>query len=458
MIKFNYKSCQKGRGFLTTYIGGIMQENEIIKIAKKLEKTGGKLYLVGGAVRDKLLGKSIHDEDYCVTGITADKFKKIFPEAHIKGKAFEVFEMYGKEFAIARTEAKDGVGHKQFKIKTSTSITIEQDLERRDITINSIAQDVLTGKIIDPFNGKKDIENKIIKATTQAFRDDPLRVYRVARFAAQLGFKVEDQTLKQMTELKKELDTLSGERVFEELKKALDTQKPSIFFEVLKKANVLDVHFKEINDLINAEQPIQYHPEGDAYNHTMLVLDKAAELTVNYPINRRLEIRFSALVHDLGKGTTPKEQYPHHYDHEERGIKLVESLGRKIKLPNDWIKCGKIACREHMRGGIFYKMKPAKKVEFIERISRSLLGLDGLQIVVISDKTSGGRSYKTDEINFEKIGNECLKRINGKYIKNKYNLQPGIQLGNKLHEERIEYIKRLSKTQVYLTTIEGENK
>ena len=418
-----------------------MQEKEIIKTAQKIEKAGGRLYLVGGAIRDDLLGKKTHDEDYCVTGITAEQFQKIFPEAHIRGKAFEVFDMYGKEFAIARTESKYGVGHKEFEINTSPNITIEQDLARRDITINSIAKDVLTGRIIDPFNGGKDIENKIIKATTKAFKEDPLRVYRVARFSAQLGFKVEEQTIEQMKELKKELDTLSGERVFEELKKVLNTPKPSIFFEILKKANVLDIHFKEINDLIGAEQPVQYHPEGDAYNHTMMVLDKSAELTEEYPINRKLEIRFSALVHDLGKGTTPKEQYPHHYGHEERGIKLVEQLCHRVKAPNAWMKCGKTACREHMRGGIFYKMKQAKKVEFIERVSKSILGLDGLQIVVISDKTSGGRNYKQDEINFETLGNECLNKINGEYIKKKYGLKPGIQFGNKLHEERIKYMK-----------------
>lgn len=327
-----------------------MQEKEIIKTAQKIEKAGGRLYLVGGAIRDDLLGKKTHDEDYCVTGMTAEKFQKIFPEAHIRGKAFEVFDMYGKEFAIARTESKYGLGHKEFEINTSPKITIEQDLARRDITINSIAKDVLTGKIIDPFNGRKDIENKIIKATTKAFKEDPLRVYRVARFAAQLEFKVEEQTIEQMKELKKELDTLSGERVFEELKKALNTPKPSIFFEILKKANLLDIYFKEINDLIGVEQPIQYHPEGDAYNHTMLVLDKSAELTEEYQINKKLEIRFSALVHDLGKGTTPKEEYPHHYGHEERGVKLVEQLGHRVKVPNNWIKCGKTACREHMRG------------------------------------------------------------------------------------------------------------
>ena len=413
---------------------------DIKSVADKIKQAGGNLYLVGGAVRDELLGNRTHDEDYCVTGIKAEQFQKLFPEAHIRGKAFEVFDIEGKEFAMARTELKNGVGHKEFEIKTDPQITIEQDLARRDITINSIAKHVLTQEIIDPFNGREDIKNKIIRATTEHFKEDPLRVYRVARFAAQLGFEVEKETIKQMNELKSELNSLSKERVFTELNKALNTEKPSIFFNILREADVLDIHFKEIKDLIGAEQPVKYHPEGDAYNHTMLVLDMASDLTKQFEENRKLEIRFSALVHDLGKGLTPKEQYPHHYGHENTGVDLVVKLGNNIKAPNNWIKCGKTSCREHMRGGIFYKMKPAKKVEFIERVDRSLLGLDGLQIVVISDKTSGGRDNDKNDLNFEEIGKKCLNEIDGEYIQNKYDLQPGIEFGNKLHEERIKWM------------------
>ena len=414
---------------------------DIKLVASKIKENGGNLYLVGGAVRDSLLGKQTHDEDYCVTGITFEKFQQIFPEAHIRGKAFAVFDIEGKEFALARTESKTGAGHKEFEINADPKITIEEDLARRDITINSIAKDVLTEEIIDPFDGKQDLKNKIIRATTKHFKEDPLRVYRVARFAAQLEFKVEPETIKQMNQLKSELDTLSKERIFTELSKALETEKPSIFFEVLKKAEVLDIHFKEIKDLIGVEQPVKYHPEGDAYNHTMLVLDMAAEMTKNFEKNRKLEIRFSALVHDLGKGLTPKEEYPHHYGHENTGVQLVEKLGNKINAPNNWIKCGKTSCKEHMRGGIFYKMKPSKKVDFIERVDKTLLGLEGLQIVVISDKTSGGRPTEKEYINFEKIGKKCLSQITGEYIKNKYSLEQGIELGNKLHEERIKWMQ-----------------
>ena len=417
----------------------------IKSIANKIRKEGGTLYLVGGAVRDSLLGKETHDEDYCVTGITFEKFQEIFPEAHIRGKAFSVFDIDGKEFALARTESKLGKGHKEFEINADSRITIEEDLARRDITINAIAKEVLTGKIIDPFNGQEDLKNKIIRATTEHFKEDPLRVYRVARFAAQLNFEVEENTIKQMKELKGELNTLSNERVFTELSKALDTENPSTFFHVLRKADVLEVHFKEIKDLIGVEQPIQYHPEGDAYNHTMLVLDMSAKMTKNLDPDRRLQIRFSALVHDLGKGLTPKEEYPHHYGHENTGTELVAKFGNQIKAPNTWIKCGKTACKEHMRGGIFYKMKPSKKVEFIERVDKSLLGLEGLQIIVISDKTSGGREENIEDINFETVGKQCLTEINGEYIKKKYNLEPGIQFGNKLHEERVKWMQNYIK-------------
>lgn len=316
----------------------------IEEIAKKIEYAGGNLYLVGGAVRDKIIGRKIKDEDYCVTGLTEKEFIEIFPEARYQGKAFGVFVLENKEFAMARKEEKKGKGHKEFIVETNKSITIEEDLKRRDITINAMAQNVLTKEIIDPYNGAKDIENKKIRAVSKAFCEDPLRVYRIARFSAELGFEVEEKTLKMMYTLREELLTLSAERVFEELRKALQTNKPSIFFEVLKKAKILDVHFKEIYDLIGAKQPIIYHPEGDSYNHTMIALDNSAKITTDE------KIRFSALVHDLGKGRTPKEMYPHHYGHEERGIEPLRELSKRIRIPKIWKEYGLTAIKEHMKG------------------------------------------------------------------------------------------------------------
>jgi len=402
----------------------------IKQIAEKIEKAGGRLYLVGGAVRDKLLGIKNFDEDYVVVGLSSNKFKSIFTEAFPRGKSFEVWDIDGKEFAMARVERKTGIGHKEFEIKTGTEITIEEDLKRRDITINAIAEDVLTGIVYDPFNGREDLENKVIRAVSESFSEDPLRVYRVARFAAKLEFEVDENTLKLMNKLKPELNTLSAERVCEEFKKALSTRKPSIFFEVLKKTDVLQIHFKEIYDLIGKIQPEKYHPEGDSYVHTMMVLDESAKQT------EKTEIRFSALVHDLGKGITPKEMLPHHYGHDKNGVKLVGNLGNRLKLPQSFIKCGKVSAKEHMLGGMFNKLKPSKKVDFIERVSKSLLGLKGLQIVVNSD-----RQGRADIPNFAKIGTKLLKEIDGEYVIKKYNIEPGLELKEKLRQERIDWIK-----------------
>mgnify|MGYP003306031602 CR=1 FL=1 len=407
---------------------------DIIEIANKISKKGGTLYLVGGAVRDELLGIKVHDEDYCVEGIDEKEFEELFPNAFKRGKFFGVYDIDGKEFALARTEKKIGKGHKEFDITTGKEIKIEEDLSRRDITINSIAKNVLTNEIIDPYNGRKDLENKIIRATTNAFKEDPLRVYRVARFASLLNFKVEENTLKMMKELKEELNTLSEERVFDEFRKALKINKPSIFFEVLKKADVLDVHFKEIYDLIGKTQPEKHHPEGDSFNHTMIVVDKASELTDD------LSIRFSALVHDFGKGLTPKEMLPHHYGHETKGVELVEKFSKRLKIPTSWTKCGKVSAKEHMRGGIFNKMTPKKQVDFIERVSKSKLGLDGMKIVVLCDRWREEEIPK--DIVFDKIGKECIKQIDGNYIMKKYKIKDMKDIGELLRKERIEWIKK----------------
>lgn len=277
---------------------GFMQ---ILEIAKKINNENGRLYMVGGAVRDKLIKIAPKDYDYTVTGISSEKFVSLFPNAKMQGKSFPVFNMGNSEFALARKERKVGKGHKGFEFEVGKNITIEEDLKRRDITINSIAIDVLTGEIIDPFNGVQDIKNKIIKATSKAFLEDPLRVYRVAKFASRFNFMVEENTLSMMNSLRDELTYLSNSRVYKELYDALLTKTPSIFFNTLRDANVLDVHFKEIYDLIGVEQPILYHPEGDVYNHTMEVLDRSATKT------NSAYIRFSALVHDLRKSENSKK-------------------------------------------------------------------------------------------------------------------------------------------------------
>lgn len=407
----------------------------IIEIANIINEHGGCLYLVGGAVRDELLGIKNYDEDYCVTGISHDEFVSLFPESFCRGKAFEVFDIDGKEFALARIEKKAGHGHKEFDVTTGKDITIFDDLYRRDITINSIAKNVLTGEIIDPYNGIDDLNKGIIRATSECFSEDPLRAYRAARFACKLGFKVEEETLKKMYSLRDELTELSAERVFDELRKALSYNKPSIFFNTLKDADILDVHFPEVAKLIGALQPEDKHPEGDSYEHTMAALDKCATLTDD------LRIRYSVLVHDLGKGLTPKEEYPHHYGHDIKGVPEVQKLSSRLKMPRKWEEYGKVAAREHMTGGIFYKMTPAKQVSFIERISKTKIGLEGMEIVVESDKNC--RGYDREIVRFAKLGNYLIQNINGDKVKEKYKISDGIKLREKIHEQRITLLKEL---------------
>ena len=414
--------------------------NDIYEIANKIKSHGGNVYLVGGAIRDKLLGIANNDEDYCVIGLSFDEFRELFPEAYVRGKDFPVFSIGNKEFAIARKERKIGIGHNSFDVETDKKITIEEDLERRDITINAIAKEVLTDKIIDPFGGREDLKNNIIRAVSSHFAEDPLRVYRASRFASQFNFNVEDNTMKMITLLKDELSSLAVERVYNELSKALLTDKPSRFFNVLRDANVLDIHFKEIYDLIGAEQPTKYHPEGDSYNHTMIILDKVADKTKSLGDERKLELRFSALVHDLGKGATPKEEYPHHIKHEERGVELVKNMGKRLKLPTRLIKCGVTSCLEHMRGGIFDKMTFSKKVSFIERVNNTILGLDGLQIIVDADNMLGNG----DENQFAELGHEVINCTNGDKIMRQYGITEGKEVANKMHEIRVLYLKNIN--------------
>lgn len=404
-------------------------------IANIIFQNGGRLYLVGGAVRDELLGIKNYDEDYCVTGITHDEFVSLFPESFCRGKSFEVFDIDGKEFALARTEKKVGPGHKKFDIKTGKDISINDDLYRRDLTINSIAKDVLTGEIIDPYNGMQDLKDGIIRATSDCFCEDPLRAYRAARFACKLGFKVEEKTLKKMYSLRDELLDLSAERVFDELRKALSYNKPSIFFNTLRDAGILGVHFAEINRLIGALQPEDKHPEGDAYCHTMAAIDKCATLTDD------VKLRYAVLVHDLGKGLTPKEEYPHHYGHDIKGVPEVKKISSRLKVPKEWEEYGKVSARDHMQGGFFYNMTPPKQVSYIENVSKTRIGLEGMEIVVESDKNC--RGYDREIVRFAKLGRYLIKNVNGNIVKSKFNVDDGIKLKEKVHEQRVVLLKEL---------------
>ncbi|WP_024850283.1 multifunctional CCA addition/repair protein [Hydrogenovibrio kuenenii] len=292
-----------------------------------------QIYLVGGAVRDTLLGLKPHEHDWVVVGATPDELIK---EGYQQvGKDFPVF-LHPKtrdEYALARTERKAGKGYHGFEVFADPSVTLEEDLIRRDLTINAIAQND-DGELIDPYGGVKDLEARVLRHVSDAFVEDPLRVLRVARFAAKLapfGFVLADETRTLMQEMVSsgEISDLTPERVWQEVAKALATAKPSIFFEVLDQVGAVEVLFPELYQLHDVTQPVKHHPEGDVWIHTMMVLDAAASLSDD------LNVRFAALVHDLGKGITPKELWPKHHGHEKGGLSLVKAMANRYRLPKN---------------------------------------------------------------------------------------------------------------------------
>jgi tRNA nucleotidyltransferase (CCA-adding enzyme) len=290
-----------------------------------------QVYLVGGAVRDTLLGEKAYDHDWVVVGATP---QEMLDNGYQQvGKDFPVFlhPKTKEEFALARTERKSGVGYHGFDVFADPSVSLEEDLIRRDLTINAMAKDG-EGNIIDPYAGLSDLENRVLRHVSEAFSEDPLRVLRVARFAAKLapyGFTLAPQTQALMAQMTAsgELSNLTPERVWQEVVKALNTAKPSVFFDVLDKVGAVEKLFPELYALHGVTQPEKYHPEGDVWIHTMMALDASAKLSESE------NVRFAALVHDLGKGLTPKELWPSHKGHERAGVPLVKSLAKRYKLP-----------------------------------------------------------------------------------------------------------------------------
>jgi tRNA nucleotidyltransferase (CCA-adding enzyme) len=295
-----------------------------------------KVYLVGGAVRDELLGLKVQERDWVVVGATPDDL--IAQGYKPVGKDFPVFlhPTTKEEYALARTERKTAHGYKGFVTDYSHTVTLEEDLLRRDLTINAIAKDS-EGNFIDPYNGIQDLKNRTLKHVSQAFKEDPVRILRLARFAARFhgfGFTVDKATTKLMQIMveEQEVNHLVSERVWKETERALKEQAPQVFFEVLKSCNALKVIFPEIDNLYGVPNPEKHHPEIDSGIHTLMVLEQAALLSASQ------RVRFAALVHDLGKAVTPKELWPKHYGHDKRGVKLVNNLCARLKIPNAYQK------------------------------------------------------------------------------------------------------------------------
>ncbi|GIU21567.1 multifunctional CCA protein [Shewanella colwelliana] len=293
-----------------------------------------KIYLVGGAVRDQLLQLPIKDRDFMVVGSTPQEMLQLGYKQ--VGKDFPVFlhPKTQQEYALARTERKTAAGYGGFSCYAAPDVTIEEDLLRRDLTINAIAQDD-AGNLVDPYGGQRDIERRQLRHVSDAFVEDPLRVLRVARFAARfhhLGFSVAPETLTLMQTIAAsgELQALTPERVFLELDKALSCQSPQVFIEVLRQCHALPILFPEIEALFGVPQPEKWHPEIDTGTHTLMVLEQSAALSSSNAV------RFAALVHDLGKALSPKESLPKHHGHGQKGLAPIKALCERIRVPNEY--------------------------------------------------------------------------------------------------------------------------
>jgi tRNA nucleotidyltransferase (CCA-adding enzyme) len=322
-----------------------------------------KIYAVGGAVRDGLLGLPVQDRDYVVVGASPDDM--IAAGYTPVGKDFPVFlhpETH-EEYALARTERKTAPGYKGFVFHTDAAVTLEEDLVRRDLTINAMAR-AEDGSVIDPFNGQADLQARIFRHVSQAFTEDPVRILRVARFAARFAdFTVAPETNGLMQDMVAagEVDALVPERVWQEIARGLMEAKPSRMFAVLRDCGALQRILPELDVLWGVPQPGKYHPEIDTGIHTMLVIDYAARQGYELPV------RFAALTHDLGKGATPKENWPSHHGHEARGAELVDRVCKRLKIPSDCRDLAVMTAREHGKITHAFDLLPEDLVCLLER-------------------------------------------------------------------------------------------
>ena len=400
-----------------------------------------KTYLVGGAVRDKILGIANYDRDWVVVGSTPDDLKA---RGFITvGKDFPVFlhPDTKEEYALARTERKSGKGYHGFTFHAGINVTLEEDLLRRDLTINAIAEDP-DGNIIDPFNGRGDLTNKILRHVSPAFGEDPVRVLRIARFAAQLfplGFEIADETMQLMQQMvtNGEIDHLVPERVWQEMHKALMQASPVEFIQVLRACGALKVLLPELDCLWGVPQNPKWHPEVDTGRHMELVMQRVAELT-NDP-----KIRFAALLHDLGKGLTPKDILPSHHNHDIAGVEPIKQVCARWNVPKAYRNLATKVARWHIISHKLFELKPQTILKMLEGLDafRNPAIIEQFSIACIAD-AQGRDGYASKEykqaaalaIIFQAVCDVPVKPLLDQGFQ-------GIELGEKLRELRVAAIR-----------------
>jgi tRNA nucleotidyltransferase (CCA-adding enzyme) len=399
-----------------------------------------KTYLVGGAVRDSLLEIPIKERDWVVVGATTQQmldlgFKPV-------GKEFPVF-LHPKtkdEYALARTEKKVARGYHGFEFHADPDVTLEEDLKRRDLTINAMAQDD-DGTIIDPFHGQQDLQNKILRHVSDAFAEDPVRILRVGRFAARFAdFTIAPETMQLMKNMVQagEVDALVAERVWQELERALSESNPERFIEVLRKCGALKIIFPEIDDLFGVPNPAEWHPEIDSGIHTLMTLQMAVKLTDDPTI------RFAVLVHDVGKAKTDKELLPEHHGHEKIGVSLVKDLCERLHVPRKYQDLAEMVTQYHGASYKIYEFSPNAVLRLLEKLDAFRRPERFAKFLIACEADARGRkgfenrSFPEAD-HLRKIFAACAN-IDTKEIVEKYS---GEKIAQAIHDKRLKIIKNL---------------
>ena len=394
-----------------------------------------KTYLVGGAVRDRLLGITPKEKDWVVVGGTP---QDLLQQGFVKvGKDFPVFlhPKTKEEYALARTERKSGEGYYGFEVQFSPKVSLEEDLLRRDLTINAIAEDE-NGTLIDPYGGKRDLEQKILRHVSLAFTEDPLRVLRIARFAARfhhLGFQIAIETMQLLRAMVRsgELNTLVPERVWQEWQRSLSEKHPEQFIMVLRECGALAVVLPELNNLYGVPNALHYHPEIDSGLHSLLVLQAACKASSDSML------RFAALVHDVGKAKTPMEQWPKHHKHELSGLPVIKQLCARLRIASGYRDFALLVCEHHLTVHRYAQMKPATRVKFLEKTDAFRRSERFILLLIACEADANGTGRVVDypqRQNWEALLVECAKIQAKELLSQGFS---GLQLKEALHQRRV---------------------